>query len=242
MIEISVISIFLAGIATFFLPCTLPVILGSLALLNPPQQKKLKYQRLYRAILFSIGFIFIYSVLGGLAGLLGGALSDSNIFANTFIIPFLQKASGVLLISFGLIIILPKIIPKRIRSRGRGFHVPSWLNMDKIYAPVLLGAAFAFGWSACVGPIIGGVLTAAANTGTAVKGTLLLSVFSLGLMLPIILFSTVVDFTGNLKVVVFLTKVASIFAGLVFILLGVLFINDSTGWLLDILYTVFPNF
>ena len=156
MIDISVIPVFFAGILSFFLPCTLPVILGSLALINTPKTSRSNYTRLYRSILFSAGFILIYSLLGGLAGLLGGALSQSNVFTNTFIIPFFQKASGVLLILFGLIILFPVIVPKKVRPKNIGFRAPSWLKMDSLYAPFLLGAAFAFGWSACIGPIIGG--------------------------------------------------------------------------------------
>ena len=89
MIELSVLSIFFAGIATFFLPCTLPIIVGSIGLLHSNSKKKRII--LKKTILFSLGFTFVFVLFGGFAGLLGGTFSTSSIFINSNIIPIFKK-------------------------------------------------------------------------------------------------------------------------------------------------------
>ena len=171
-----------AGILSFLSPCVLPLVPVYLANIagtsvltsNPPSQKYI----LLHTISFIAGFSLVFIALGASLGLLGAMA------------PFkmLQNVAGVLLIVFGLFLLAATKIPwlnyeKRLNfthSQGSGY-----------LRSLLIGAVFSLGWTPCIGPVLGGILTLAWGSQTAWQGVYLLLAYCLGLGLPFIAVSLV---------------------------------------------------
>ena len=236
MIELSVLSIFFAGLATFFLPCTLPVIVGSIGLLHNNSEKKMII--LKQTILFALGFTFIFVLFGGFAGFLGGTFSTSSIFINSNIIPILKKIGGIFLIFFGLTLFTPIKIFSILHIKTNNFRIPKWININSGWGAFSLGVIFASGWSACISPVLGGVLILAADSSTTLYGMFLLTIFSIGLVLPLIFISIFFDFTQNIRFITLITKWASVFSGVLFLFLGFVFLFGLELTIYTLLYKI----
>ena len=175
MIELLV--AFSAGIISFLSPCVLPLIPGYISYISGTSLNELlkkKEINLLPIILFTFGFSIVFIFFGATATLIGQLLlKNSN---------ELRIIAGVIIIIFSLHIL--KIInikflnyEKRIQSEVRqGF-----------FAPILIGMAFGFGWTPCIGPILGSILVLASTSESITKGILLLCSYSLGLAIPFIL-------------------------------------------------------
>lgn len=224
--EISYFVAFGAGILSFLSPCVLPLVPVYLANLAGATaidaNRRTNYQpALFHSLSFVAGFSFVFIALGISAGLFGGALTiPTNL---------LQKIAGGVIIAFGLFLMAP-------------FRLP-WLNYEKRLKPVfgnnpgyirslLIGAFFSLGWTPCVGPILGAILTLAWSSQTVWQGASLLSVYSLGLGIPFILvgltFGTIVPLWKNLSRY---SGIISLVSGLLLIVLGILILTDSLYWL-----------
>ncbi len=172
---------------TFFSPCVLPLIPVYICFItglssdelartqdNTLSKKKLI---LTEAILFILGFSFVFVALGATAGFLG-----SFFVAHRMTIRII---GGIILIVFALHMLgLFKI---RFLDREKRIHLKnrpvSWLGS------FFVGIAFGLGWTPCVGPILGGILVMAAARETLAQGVILLSCYSLGLAIPLLLIS-----------------------------------------------------
>ncbi len=175
MIELLV--AFSAGIISFLSPCVLPLIPGYISYISGTSLNELlnkKEINLLPIILFTFGFSIVFIFFGATATLIGQLLlKNSN---------ELRIIAGIIIIIFSLHIL--KIIniiflnyEKRIQSEVRqGF-----------FAPILIGMAFGFGWTPCIGPILGSILVLASTSESITKGVLLLCSYSLGLAIPFIL-------------------------------------------------------
>ena len=175
MIELLV--AFSAGIISFLSPCVLPLIPGYISYISGTSLNELlkkKEINLLPIILFTFGFSIVFIFFGATATLIGQLLlKNSN---------ELRIIAGVIIIIFSLHIL--KIInikflnyEKRVQSEVRqGF-----------FAPILIGMAFGFGWTPCIGPILGSILVLASTSESITKGILLLCSYSLGLAIPFIL-------------------------------------------------------
>ncbi|MFH0847561.1 MAG: cytochrome c biogenesis protein CcdA [Chloroflexota bacterium] len=176
-----------AGLLSFLSPCVLPmapVYLASMAgpgIFNSDARTK-GMPLLLHTICFVLGFSTIFTLLGAGAGLLGLAIGAY--------IGVLRQLSGFLLILMGLFLLLSLKIPslnfeKQLNSGRllRGGHLRSFL----------IGAVFSLGWTPCVGPILGGVLTLAMGSETALRGAYLLAIYSLGLGLPFLIIGAFFD-------------------------------------------------
>ena len=134
-----------------------------------------KRQVLIKTILFSIGFSTIFIILGVTASAVGNILlffsNELRIVAGIIIILFSLQMLGFLNFQF-----LNQ--EKRIETKG---------YKDNYIFPFVVGAAFAFGWTPCIGPILGSILALSATEASVSKGTILLSFYSLGLAIPFIL-------------------------------------------------------
>ena len=167
-----------AGFISFLTPCVLPIIPGYISYItgkNLNEMDQDKRQVLIKTILFSIGFSTIFIILGVTASAVGNILlffsNELRITAGIIIILFSLQMLGFLNFQF-----LNQ--EKRIETKG---------YKDNYIFPFVVGAAFAFGWTPCIGPILGSILALSATEASVSKGTILLSFYSLGLAIPFIL-------------------------------------------------------
>jgi cytochrome c-type biogenesis protein len=169
---------FSAGFISFLTPCVLPIIPGYISYITGKSLNEIEQDKrivLIKTILFSIGFSLVFIILGATASALGNIL--------LFLSNELRIAAGIIIILFSLQML--------------GFLKFDFLNQEKRidtksykdnYAfPILVGAAFAFGWTPCIGPVLGSILALSATESSIIKGILLLSFYSLGLAIPFIL-------------------------------------------------------
>lgn len=179
--------LFLEGIITFISPCLLPMLPIYVSYLigdiedNPIN---IKGRALKNSIGFVLGFSVIFVILGTLAGSIGGISPD---FTNS-----LNIIGGSILILFGLNyidIIKIGFLRRTLKLNYQG-------NAVGFGKSIVFGMVFSIGWSPCVGTFLGSALVLAASTGTALKGSMLLLVYSLGLGLPFIISALLIE---NLK-------------------------------------------
>ena len=167
-----------AGVISFLTPCVLPIIPGYISYITGKSLEQIDQDKkvvLIKTILFSLGFSLIFISLGITASAVGNILlffsSELRIVAGAIIILFSLQMLGILNFQF-----LNQ--EKRINIKG---------YKDNYIFPFLVGAAFAFGWTPCIGPVLGSILALSASEASISKGILLLSFYSLGLAIPFIL-------------------------------------------------------
>jgi cytochrome c-type biogenesis protein len=178
---IGLIVAFGAGALSFLSPCVLPLVPGYLSLMSGVQASQLSVatreeQRtvLRSTLLFVSGFTVVFVALGASASTVGTALHNHQIGLN--------RAAGVLVILMG--VFLAGLVSPRLLQQERRFHVsPSRLGS---WAPPVMGMAFAFGWTPCIGPTLAVVYSLATEQGTLARGVLLLFFYSLGLGVPFV--------------------------------------------------------
>ena len=176
---------FLAGLISFLSPCVLPLIPGYIAFISGTSFDKLvKKQRnlvVIKTIFFTLGFSFVFIVLGSTATFIGNFfLTNSNIF---------RIIAGVIIIFFSFQII--GIINFKFMNKDIRIFTDRYSH--NLAFPVLVGAAFAFGWTPCIGPILGSILALATIEENISKSILLLSFYSLGLAIPFIISGVLID-------------------------------------------------
>ena len=174
---IELVIAFGAGLISFLSPCVLPLIPGYISYISGSSLNELiekKNINLITIILFTIGFSIVFIVFGA---------------ASTFLGQVLLQNSYELRVAAGLIIILLSLhIIGLINIKFLNFEKRAEAKISKnFYSPIIIGAAFAFGWTPCIGPILGSILVLAATEESINRGILLLSFYSLGLALPFIL-------------------------------------------------------
>lgn len=171
---------FLAGVLSFLSPCVLPLIPGYLSFMTglssaEIEQGSARAKVLVPALMFVGGFTAVFVSMGATASVLGRFLVDYR--------DVIEKVAGLAVIAFGILMLGIIRVPwlygearvdlEKSRAFGRG-------------ASFVMGAAFAAGWTPCVGPILGTILTMAGSAGSVGQGALLLVVYSLGLGVPFI--------------------------------------------------------
>ncbi len=180
--EVSWIFAFVAGIVSFLSPCVLPLIPGYISLVSKLSFNELTEcsaegrikKVLIPSIFFVLGFSVVFVLLGASASYIGVFLRQNKIL--------LLKISGVIIILFGLFSMDIIKIPQLYRERK--LNLPH-RNLG-LLGTFLLGFAFGFGWTPCVGPILASILLYASTTEAAGKGAALLFVYSAGLGIPFI--------------------------------------------------------
>ena len=170
---------FLAGIISFLSPCVLPLIPGYISFINGTTLEGLEGKKknfIFReTLLFSVGFSIVFISLGATVTMFGSLMLEySRIF--TFIV-------GVIIIFFSLNMI--GLLQFRLLNQELKYHFHN--QITKPYMSLLVGIGFGFGWSPCIGPILGSVLALASLETTLMKGVILLSIYSIGLAIPFIL-------------------------------------------------------
>lgn len=216
-----------AGVASFFSPCVAPLIPGYLSLVSGASYDELASgggahtRRVLRtSLLFVLGFVVVFVLLGVAASLVGGLVGPSRRLVN--------QAAGVLMIAMGLLVLEVVRIPFLLRDRK--FRL-SGEALGPV-GPTLLGAAFAFGWTPCVGPILAAILFYAGTTGTVGQGAWLLLLYALGLAVPFV--ATGVGFSRMVGAFAWVRRHRRLLnwaSGLVLIAMGVLFVTNLFFWL-----------
>lgn len=173
---------FAAGLLSFLSPCVLPLVPSYLAYVGGSSaQAKTRAVVLGNSLLFILGFSLVFIALGASASAFGALL-------RAYRGPFMT-ASGVLVVVFGLVMLGVFKLPFLYRDTRRAFTGDS----STPWGAALLGVAFAAGWTPCIGPVLGGVLTLAGATGTLSQGVLLLTSYALGLAIPFFLAALAVE-------------------------------------------------
>jgi len=228
-----IIPAFIAGILTFLAPCTLPLVPGylgfisgsSLADLNDPTKaKRVRWNVFLNGLMFVIGFSAIFIILGTLAGFAGRALAPYQLW--------LTRIGGVFVIIFGLFML--NILKLPFLAQTTQFKTPKLFQGGRPVNSLILGSAFAFGWTPCVGPILASILLLASTTTTALQGAFLLFIFSLGLAIPFLLIA--IGIGSAAKYISKITKylnVVSMIGGAFLVFLGILLLTNNTNLLIS---------
>ena len=181
MDQLSLISFpiaFAAGFVSFASPCVLALVPGYLSFVSgvPADQVEQRWKSVIRPTLaFILGFSIMFAIFGASAGLLGRSLARDR--------DTLNLVAGSILIVMGIaMLVLPRLGWMQGDRRMRMSKRP-----ETLVGAGLVGAAFAAGWTPCIGPILGSILTYAAPTGSPAAGALLLFVYSLGMGIPFLL-------------------------------------------------------
>lgn len=157
---------FLAGLVSFLSPCVLPLVPSYLGVIGGARAP------LTRALGFILGFGLVFVALGATASTLGALLAPHKLL--------LGRLAGVLIVFFGLVMLGAVRLPWLMRDTRQLANAGG-------YGPVALGAAFAFGWSPCLGPALGSILGLAASSASLGSGVVLLLAYTLGLGVPFLL-------------------------------------------------------
>ncbi len=167
-----------AGFISFLSPCVLPLIPGYISYIsgqNLEQIVKKRKKILIKTILFSLGFSLVFISFGATASYLGSFLIN---YSDT-----LRIIAGIIIIIFSLQIM--GVLNLNVLNKEKRLYTKNYSN--NLFFPFLVGTAFAFGWTPCIGPVLGSILTLAAVEASILQGIILLSFYSLGLAIPFIL-------------------------------------------------------
>ena len=208
-----------AGFISFLSPCVLPLIPGYISYISGEslgdiveKQKKV----ILKTVLFSLGFSIVFISFGATASLIGNILLENS---NT-----LRIIAGIIIIIFSLQLI--GILNLNFLNQEKRFQTKNYSN--NLFFPVLVGAAFGFGWTPCIGPVLGSILTLAAVESSIGKGILLLSFYSLGLAIPFILsgygISKFLAFSKNFRKNI---KIVSVTGGVILLITGILILTNK---------------
>ena len=166
-----------AGLISFLSPCVLPLIPGYISFITGNSLNELlesKKINIRPLILFTLGFSFVFIIFGAAASYLGQVLLQNSetlrIIAGLIIIIFSLQLIGIININF-------LNFEKKIYTKKN----------NNIWFSFIIGMAFGFGWTPCIGPILGSILALASTEETVFKAIILLSFYSLGLAIPFIL-------------------------------------------------------
>ena len=228
---IELIVAFGAGLISFLSPCVLPLIPGYISYISGNSLNELiekKSINLFPIILFTVGFSLVFIIFGAASTFLGQVLLQNSYE--------LRIAAGLIIIVLSLHII--GIINIKFLNYEKRIHTNS---NTRLYSPILIGMAFAFGWTPCIGPILGSILVLASTEESLNKGILLLFSYSLGLAIPFILAGYLIQrfliFSKNFKKNI---NLVSKIGGIILLITGVLILTNQLQALGYYLLNVFP--
>jgi len=167
-----------AGFISFLSPCVLPIIPGYISYITGKKLEEIELNKrliLIKTVIFSLGFSSVFISLGVAASFIGNVLLY---FSNE-----LRIAAGLIIIFFSLQIL--GFLNLSFLNKERKIETQSY--KDNYLFPFIVGAAFAFGWTPCIGPVLGSIIALSASEATVNKGALLLASYSFGLAIPFIL-------------------------------------------------------
>ena len=220
-----------AGLISFLSPCVLPLIPGYISYISGSSLNELiekKNVNLIPIILFTVGFSIVFIVFGAASTFLGQILLQNSYE--------LRIAAGLVIVVLSLHII--GIINLKFLNFENRIHTNKNTNF---YSPIIIGMAFAFGWTPCIGPILGSILVLAATEENINKGIFLLVSYSLGLALPFILSGYLIQkfliFSKNFKKNI---NLVSKIGGIILLITGILILTNQLQALGYYLLNVLP--
>ena len=207
-----------AGLISFLSPCVLPLIPGYISFISGASLNELlekKKINIFPIILFTIGFSFVFIMFGAAASYLGQVLLQNSqtlrVIAGLVIIIFSLQLIGIINISF-------LNFEKKIYTKKN----------NNVWFSFVVGMAFGFGWTPCIGPILGSILALASTEETIFKAVILLSFYSLGLAIPFILSGYLMQkflmFSKNFKRNINLVSKSG---GIILLITGVLILTNQ---------------
>ena len=220
-----------AGLISFLSPCVLPLIPGYISYISGSSLNELiekKSVNIFPIILFTLGFSLVFISFGATASFLGSVILNNSYE--------LRIASGIIIIIFSLHIL--------------GIINLNFLNYEKriytekksgIFSSILVGMAFGFGWTPCIGPILGSILVLASTEQSLNRGILLLVFYSLGLAIPFIISGYLIQkflvFSKNFKKNI---SLVSKLGGIILLATGILILTNKLQLLGYYLFNIFP--
>jgi len=238
--QITLLAAFAAGFLSFVSPCVLPLIPGYISFVSgvsveemkgdvPPSTSRL--QVFLTSLAFVIGFSIVFVLLGASATAIGKLM-----FAK---LPLLSKVAGAILIVFGL----HTMGVFRLAFLETEKRVHSQSKPAGPLGAMLVGVAFAFGWTPCIGPILGGILAIAGSKNSVTEGITLLAVYSLGLGIPFLLTSLAINqFFGAAKKIRRYYHAIELVSGGLLIAIGVLIMTGQLTIITRYLQPYLPSY
>lgn len=222
--ELFISTVFIAGLLSFFAPCILPVLPVYVGVLSGNKTNhavirigklEINLQTLLKSFVFVSGISTCFIILGFGAGALGSLISS-----RAFII-----ACGVVVVLLGIHQVGLIQIPILERQKKLDLKIS---RQNSLLGNYLLGFTFSFGWTPCIGPVLGTVLGLSASGGQAVYGALLMLIYSLGLMIPFMMISVFSDLllTRVKKLNKYMKKI-KVAGGVIIIIMGILLMTDN---------------
>jgi cytochrome c-type biogenesis protein len=238
--NVTLLAAFAAGFLSFVSPCVLPLIPGYISFVSGVSVDEMRgeattsasrAQVFLASLAFVIGFSLVFVALGASATVIGKFL-----FAK---LPLLSRIAGVLLIIFGL----HTMGAFRLAFLEQEKRVHAQRKPAGALGALLVGIAFAFGWTPCIGPILGGILAIAGSKNTIGEGVLLLAVYSMGLGIPFLLTSLAIDrFLGAAKRIRRHYHAIEVTSGALLIAIGVLILTGQLTIIVRYLQPYLPTF
>ena len=240
MADVSFLAAFFGGILSFISPCVLPLVPGYISFISGVSFEDMKKadaaaasarrrQLLFASLAFVAGLALVFIIFGASATVLAKTLGRYR--------SVLEKIAGIVVIVFGLHL--------------AGVFRIKWLDMDTrhqagqrpagLAGAFLVGVAFAFGWTPCIGPILGGILVLAGSKETVREGVALLAVYSIGLGVPFVLTALAMDrfFLASARIRKHYKMIETVSGGLL-VLLGVLILTNQFSIIVRYLDKWFP--
>ena len=225
--DVPLTAAFLAGVVSFLSPCVLPLVPGYVSVISGASVDELKgtgrnegllRRVLFHSLLFIAGFSIVFISLGASATWLGGALRSH--------LPLLLQIGGVVVILFGLH--MTGILKIGLLYRDARIRTNPANRSVSAFGSLVMGLAFAFGWTPCIGPILAAILALASTKQSIAQGILLLAVYSLGLAVPFLLTSLgLTQFMNFYRGFRRHLHTVEVFSGVVLIVVGALLVTDQ---------------
>jgi len=210
--ELNILISFGFGVLSFFSPCVLPIVPGFFASFSLEKNNKTK--KIWSSLQFVLGFSFVFISLGALATSLGSFFTRNS--------SALGQLSGAVIILFGLFLLFPNLNTRYFY----GENIFKFVSINK-FKFLIMGFAFGFGFTPCIGPVLGALLALSSNAETINIGVTYLMYFSLGMGLPFLISGLLID-KINLNNSLFrnIQKYSSSLSGLILISIGYLIFSD----------------
>jgi len=217
------------GVISFLSPCVLPLVPAYLSVVSGLDATELAQGSVLQlrkvttsTLLFAAGFTVVFTALGLTASALGQQLARDHVA--------IERIGGIVLIIMALFLLLTQFTVAPQLAMERRFH-PRLQRFGKFAAPVA-GMAFAFGWTPCIGPILGSVLAIAATQSLLLKGMFLLLAYSVGLAVPFL--ATGLIFTRAMGAIQFMkrhNRVVTIGSAVILLIFGVVMALNQFSWI-----------